>query len=129
MVMAGRYVTALPGSTQFNLTMPGLAHLQITGGRLNNRPQVSHPLPGSGLFANHEKGPTRRGQRRMSQFKSTGSIQRFLSVHDAIYNQFNHCPAGYVHIPERRTTLSDLSSNSRQKRAKAFAEWHQIIAA
>ena len=29
----------------------GLTHLHVTGGRLNNRAEVSHPLPGSGLFA------------------------------------------------------------------------------
>jgi transposase-like protein len=29
----------------------GLAHLHVTGGRLNIQAEVSHPLPGSGLFA------------------------------------------------------------------------------
>ena len=41
----------------------GLIHLHVTGGRLNNRAEVSHPLPGSGLRANHEREPTRRRER------------------------------------------------------------------
>ncbi len=40
--------------------------------RLNNRAEVSHQ-------------PTRRRERRMGRFKLPGSMQRFLSVHDAIY--------------------------------------------
>ena len=54
----------------------GLTHLHLVGGRLNNRAEVSHQ-------------PTRRRERRMGRFKSPGSMQRFLSVHDAIYNHFN----------------------------------------
>ncbi|MGC1427266.1 MAG: IS6 family transposase, partial [Albidovulum sp.] len=54
----------------------GLEPLHVTGGRLNNRAEVSHQ-------------PTRRRERRMGRFKSPGSMQRFLSVHDAIYNHFN----------------------------------------
>ena len=53
----------------------GLAHLHVTGGRLNNRAEVSHQ-------------PTRRRERRMGRFKSPGSMQRFLSTHDAIYKPF-----------------------------------------
>ncbi len=54
----------------------GSSNLHVTGGRLNNRAEVSHQ-------------PTRRRERRIGRFKSPGSMQRFLSVHDAIYNQFN----------------------------------------
>jgi len=36
-----------------------------------------------------KRRPTRRRERRMGRFKSPGSMQRFLSVHDAIYNHFN----------------------------------------
>jgi len=49
----------------------GLAHLQVTGGRLNNRAEVSHQ-------------PTRRRERWMGRFKSPGSMRRFLSTLDAI---------------------------------------------
>jgi len=52
----------------------------------------------------------------MGRFKSPGSMQRFLSVHDAIYNQFNL----QRHLISRPTL--------RQMRAKAYAEWHQIVA-
>lgn len=54
----------------------GLAHVHVTGGRLNNRAEVSHQ-------------PTRRRERRMGRFKSPGSMQRFLSTHDASYNHFH----------------------------------------
>ena len=54
-----------------------------------------------GLSARHEQGlrknnraenshlPVRRRERKMQRFKSTGSAQRFLSVHGAVYNTFN----------------------------------------
>jgi putative transposase len=94
-----KIVTDKLGSYSAALRELGLVHLHVTGGRLNNRAEVSHQ-------------PTRRRERRMGRFKSHGSMQRFLSVHDAIYNHFNHCPAGYVYIPERGATPSDLPPNS-----------------
>jgi putative transposase len=53
----------------------------------------------------------------MGRFKSPGSMQRFLSVHDAIYNQFNV----QRHLIYRRTL--------HQTRATALAEWREIVAA
>jgi len=53
----------------------------------------------------------------MGRFKSLGSMQRFLSVHDAIYNQFNV----QGHLISRPTL--------RLIRTKVFSEWHQIVAA
>ena len=100
----GRIVTDKLGSYSAALRELGLAHLHVTGGRLNNRAEVSHQ-------------PTRRRERRMGRFKSPGSMQRFLSVHDAIYNHFNV----QRHLISRQTL--------RQTRAEAFAEWHQIVAA
>jgi transposase-like protein len=44
-------VTDKLGSYSAALRELGLAHLHVKGGRLNNRAEVSHPLPGSGLFA------------------------------------------------------------------------------
>jgi transposase-like protein len=44
-------VTDKLGSYSPALRELGLAHLHVTGGLLNNRAEVSHPLPGSGLFA------------------------------------------------------------------------------
>ena len=99
-----KIVTDKLGSYFAALRELGLEHLHVTGGRLNNRAEVSHQ-------------PTRRRERRMGRFKSRGSMQRFLSVHDAIYNQFNL----QRHLVSRRTL--------RQTRARAFAEWREIVAA
>ena len=99
-----KIVTDKLGSYSAALRELGLSHLHVTGGRLNNRAEVSHQ-------------PTRRRERRMGRFKSPGSMQRFLSVHDAIYNHFNL----QRHLISRRIL--------HQTRARAFAEWHQIVAA
>jgi putative transposase len=53
----------------------------------------------------------------MGRFKSPGSMQRFLSVHDAIYNHFNL----QRHLISRR--------NLKLTRARAFSEWFEIVAA
>jgi putative transposase len=92
-------VTDKLGSYSAALRELGLAHLHVTGGRLNNRAEVSHQ-------------PTRRRKRR---FKSPGSMQRFLSVHDAIYNHFNL----QRHLISRQTL--------RQTRAKAFANGIKLL--
>lgn len=76
----------------------------VTGGRLNNRAEVSHQ-------------PMRQRERRMGRFKSPGSMQRFLSAHDAIYNHFNL----QRHLVSRKT--------HRKIRATALAEWREIVAA
>jgi putative transposase len=46
------------------------------GLRKNNRAENSHQ-------------PTRRRERKMQRFKSSGSAQRFLSIHAAVQNTFN----------------------------------------
>ena len=97
-------VTDKLGSYSAALRELGLEHLHVTGGRLNNRAEVSHQ-------------PTRRRERRMGRFKSPGSMQRFLSVHDAIYNHFNV----QRHLISRRAL--------HQTRGKAFADWREIVAA
>ena len=99
-----RIVTDKLGSYSAELRELGLKHLHVTGGRSNNRAEVSHQ-------------PTRRRERRMGRFKSPNSMQRFLSVHATIYNQFNL----QRHLISRRTL--------RQTRANAMAAWHQIVAA
>jgi putative transposase len=53
-------VTDKLGSYAEALREIGLEHVYVTGGRLNNRAEASNPLPGSGLFTNHEKGTTKR---------------------------------------------------------------------
>lgn len=99
-----RIVTDKLASYSAALRELGLARLHVTGGRLNNRAEVSHQ-------------PTRRRERRIGRFKSPGSMQRFLSTHDAIYNHFNV----QRHLISRPIL--------RQMRARAEAEWHQIVAA
>jgi putative transposase len=47
-------VTDKPGSYSAALRELGLAHLHVTGGRLNYRAEVSHSMLGSGLFSIHE---------------------------------------------------------------------------
>jgi putative transposase len=97
-------VADMLGSYSEALRKLGLAHFHVTGGRLNNRAEVSHQ-------------PTRRRERRLGRFKSPGSMSRFLSVHDAIYNQFNV----QRHLISRRTP--------HQTRTTPLAEWHEIVAA
>ena len=90
---------------------------QLCGGRSNNRCENSHLLPGSGLFANHEKGPFRRRERAMQKFKSCAMLQKFTSYHAQIYNHFNH----ERHLETRQSY--------KQKRATALTEWFNFCAA
>ena len=82
-----------------------------------------------GLLARHEQGlrknnraenshqPTRRRERKMQRFKSSGSAQRFLSAHAAVHNTFNT----QRHLVPRSTL--------RQFRAEAAATWEEATAA
>ncbi len=76
-----------------------------------------------GLLARHEQGlrknshqPTRRRERKMQRFKSTGSAQRFLSSHAAVHNTFNT----QRHLVSRRTL--------RHFRAEAASTWEVATA-
>ena len=82
----------------------GLTGLHVTGGRLNNRAEVSHQ-------------PTRRRERQRRGFRSLGSAQQFLATHAAVYNHFNV----QRHLISRRTL--------RVFRAEAFAGWREIASA
>ena len=82
----------------------GLTHRHVTGGRSNNRAEVSHQL-------------TRHRERQRCGFRSPGSAQRFLATHAALYNHFNV----QRHLTSRRTF--------RELRSKAFATWREIAAA
>ena len=67
---------------------------------LNNRAENSHQ-------------PTRRRERQMQKFKSSGQAQDFLSAHAMIYGHFR----------PRRHRLSAV--DHRRARAKAFRIWRQ----
>ena len=74
------------------------------GLRKNNRAENSHQ-------------PVRRRERKMQRFKSAASVQRFLSIHAAVHNNFNlQC-----HLVSRSTL--------RTFRAEATAQWEAAVAA
>jgi putative transposase len=95
----------------------GNADRQETGRWLNNRAENSHPLPDSGLLANHEKGPFRRRERAMLRFRHMRCLQKFVAVHASVHNHFNQ---------ERRLYSRD---NFKLNRAAALAEWRHLGAA
>src|SRR5215468_5489380 len=68
--------------------MPGVEHRRHKG--LNNRAENSHQ-------------PTRRRERQMKRFKSSGQAQRFLSAHDQINNLF-HLRRDHVSAAEHRAS-------------------------
>ncbi len=82
----------------------GLTAEHIDNKRSNNRAENSHQ-------------PVRRRERKMQRFKSSGSAQRFLNIHSAVYNTF------YVqrHL-ENRTRFKNL-------RAEAFGVWKSAATA
>ena len=91
------------GAALRDLNMTGK---HVTGGRSNNRAENSH-VP----FDNENAGC------RMQGFKSSGSAQRFLSTHAAIYNTFNV----QRHLITRKTM--------RQFRGDAMNTWRTVTAA
>jgi len=82
----------------------GLTAEHIDNERSNNRAENSHQ-------------PVRRRERNMQRFKSSGSAQRFLNIHSAVYNTF------YIqrHL-ENRTRFKSL-------RAEAFGVWESAATA
>jgi len=81
----------------------GLSARHEQGLRKNNRAENSHQ-------------PVRRRERKMQRFKSAGSAQRFLSVHAAVYNNFNT----QRHLIPRSTL--------RAFRAEAMRSWLGAVA-
>jgi putative transposase len=71
--------------------------------RANNRAENSHQ-------------PVRRRERKMQRFKSARSAQRFLSIHAAVYNNFNL----QRHLISRSTL--------RSFRAEAMTQWELAVA-
>ncbi|MBV9859400.1 MAG: IS6 family transposase [Alphaproteobacteria bacterium] len=70
------------------------------GRRLNNRAENSHQV-------------VRRRERKLQQFKSAGSAQRFLSIHAAVYNAFNL----ERHLVSR-STLRTFRTSAAEQRAE-----------
>jgi putative transposase len=79
--------------------MPGVEHRRHKG--LNNRAENSHQ-------------PTRRRERQMKRFKSTGQAQRFLAAHDQINNLFPLCRE---YVP---------ATDYRAARRRAFEVWAEV---
>ncbi len=82
----------------------GLAARHEQGQRMNNRAEVSHQ-------------PVRWRERKMQRFKSPGSAQRFVAMHDAAYNTFNL----QRDLVSRRTL--------RTFRVQAMADWRSPVVA
>ena len=82
----------------------GRTDRHVTGGRSNNRAEVSHQ-------------PTRRRERQRRGFRLPGSAQRFLATHAAVHNHFNV----QRHLISRNTL--------RHLRSQALAGWREIAAA
>lgn len=77
---------------------------QECGRWLNNRPENSHQ-------------PFQRREHAMQRFRREKTLQKFISVHSAINNQFNH---------ERYLISRDYFKG---KYEVAFVEWQQFSAA
>jgi putative transposase len=80
----------------------GLTCPHDRGLRKNNRAENSHQI-------------VRRRERKMQQFKSSRSAQRFLNIHSAVHNTFNH----QRHLVSRSTL--------RIFRAEAAARWQDAV--
>ena len=79
----------------------GIEDRQETGRWLNNRAENSHQ-------------PFRRRERGMGKFRSTKSLQKFVSIHASVHNHFNK---------ERHL---NNASNFKADRAAALCEWRQL---
>jgi putative transposase len=93
-------VTDKLGSYSSALRELGVARRHDRGRWKNNRAENSHQ-------------PLRQRERRMKRFKSSGSAQRFLAIHAAVYNVFNI----QRHLTSRRTL--------RVFRDQAMLTWRQ----
>ena len=98
---------------------------RLTSDDLRSYAAAAHDL---GISARHERGqwknnraenshqPTRRRERKMQRFKSSGSAQRFLSAHAAVFNTFNvqrHLTSASTHRTFRAAAMSTWRKQSR----------------
>ena len=91
----------------------GNADRQETGRSLKIRAENSHPLPDSGLLANHEKGPFRRRERAMLRFRRLRTLQKYVAVHSSVHNHFDHERSGIVTLTRRSARRRVISSNEQ----------------
>ncbi len=90
---------------------------QKAGRWLNNRAENSDPLPGSGLFTNHEKGPFGRRERAMLRVRRTRTLQKFVAAHASVHNHFDQ----ERHLYSR--------TNFKLNRTAALSGWRQLSGA
>ncbi len=90
-------------SYQAAMKVIGNANRQETGRWLNNRAENSHQ-------------PFRRRERAMAKFRSSATLQKFVSIHASIHNHFNK----ERHLYSRE--------NFKLNRSAALAEWRQLAA-
>lgn len=90
-------------SYQAAMKVIGNANRQETGRWLNNRAENWHQ-------------PFRRRERAMAKFRSSATLQKFVSIHASIHNHFNKDR----HLYSRE----DFKLN----RSAALAEWRQLAA-
>jgi len=76
---------------------------QETGRWLNNRAENSHQ-------------PFRRREKAMAKFRSSATLQKFVSVHASLHNHFNQ----ERHLCNRQ--------NFKLNRTGSLAEWRQLAA-
>lgn len=81
----------------------GINHLQEAGRWRNNRAKNSHQ-------------PFRRRERGMAKFSNTKSLQKFVSLHASIHNNFNQ---------ERHLNNAHIFKTNR---AAALREWRELAA-
>jgi putative transposase len=79
------------------------ADLHEVGRSLNNRAENSHQ-------------PFRRRERAMQRFRSIPTLQKFVSIHAAVHNHFNH---------ERHLVSRQIY---KRRRSAAIAEWRTVMA-
>ncbi len=94
-------VTDLLRSYRAAMRIIGNENTQETGQWLNNRAENSHL-------------PFRRREKAMLKFRSTKSLQKFVSIHSSVRNHFSNDR----HLNHRTTFKVD--------RAAALAEWRQL---
>src|SRR5271165_5999846 len=83
----------------------GVAWRHDTGRWQNNRAENSHQ-------------PLRQRERRMKRFKSSGSAQRFLSIHATVFARTVRAKSSSVSTPPRSASANRLGRSGRVTRSR-----------